>query len=457
MRKRSRALPAALAGVLATGALACTVAFAGCTSGTGGFAGGNSAIPEGASSAQEQQGPSGMLSNIQLVTADQAGDPLLAFAANSTMAVLNGPDANGQTDAPDSIVQKNLCFSPTSLYMGLSLLGLGTQGTTQEQLLTLLGAEDGQALLSANAALKSALEETYSDAAKIEVANSVWAGEGYQFTDAFLQEVQQLSAGAYSVQFGTNEANQQISSWVSDATSGLLKPEISTQDGQAALLANTVYFKDAWANPFNTASDEVASFNAPGHTLQTNFMRQEVDDSSYAEGDGWTAAQLAFTGGETMTFVRADEGTMLYQLLDSTDEVLSLLQMDEKLEPRTVDWWLPRFTVESQLKELKETCKVLGVVNAFSPESPDDFAPMLQVANGEDAAFCVSDVTQDVKLELDEDGVEAAAFTAVGIEKMALMPETEPVEFKLDRPFFYYVTSASGHILFAGVEYNPGL
>ncbi len=100
---------------------------------------------------------------------------------------------------------------------------------------------------------------------------------------------------------------------------------------------------------------------------------------------------------------------------------------------------------------------MLGVVNAFSPESPDDFAPMLQVANGEDAAFCVSDVTQDVKLELDEDGVEAAAFTAVGIEKMALMPETEPVEFKLDRPFFYYVTSASGHILFAGVEYNPGL
>ena len=44
-----------------------------------------------------------------------------------------------------------------------------------------------------------------------------------------------------------------------------------------------------------------------------------------------------------------------------------------------------------------------------------------------------------------------------GIEKMSLMPDAEPVEFKLDRPFFYYVTSPDGVVLFVGVLYNPNL
>lgn len=71
--------------------------------------------------------------------------------------------------------------------------------------------------------------------------------------------------------------------------------------------------------------------------------------------------------------------------------------------------------------------------------------------------FCVSSVLQDTHLALDEAGVEAAAYTAIGIEKMALMPDAEPVEFKLDRPFFYTLVSPDGNILFAGVLYNPGL
>ena len=61
------------------------------------------------------------------------------------------------------------------------------------------------------------------------------------------------------------------------------------------------------------------------------------------------------------------------------------------------------------------------------------------------------------QLALDENGVEAAAYTAIGIEKMSLMPDAEPVEFKLDRPFFYYVTSPDGAVLFVGVLYNPNL
>lgn len=386
---------------------------------------------------------------ITLVTDD---DPLKAFAANASMAVLNGQDADGSGGDPESFMEKNLCFSPVSLYLACSLLGAGTQGTAQSQLLTLLGAADTEALLTESQQVRQQLEETYGDAI-IKVADSVWAGDSYAFTNSYLEDVQALGAGAFQVAFGSDEANRQISSWISDQTQGVLKPQISTELGQAALLLSTIYFKDAWVQPFAVTDNVVEPFKAPGFDVQANYMRQEVTDSQYGAGENYTAARLAFSGGSTMTFVRPNDDVMLYQLFQSAENVQALLNLE--LDFQSVQWQLPKFKTDSSLRHLVEALRSLGVSNVFSPEEPGAFAPMLATDGGE--GFCVSDVMQDTHFALDEDGVEAAAYTAIGVEKMALLPDAEPVEFKLDRPFFYYVTSPDGIVLFVGVLYNPNL
>ncbi len=438
-RSIRKAARVALACVLACGMASAVLITAGCSSAT------QSINQQPSSGVPDDVG----LAPIQKVTSD---DPLLAFAANSSTAVLNGPEANGSFDGPDSFAEKNFCFSPVSLYLACTLLGAGTQGPAQEQLLDLLGMEDGSALKTESEQLRQQLEETYGDAI-IQVADSIWAGEGYEFTDAYIQAVEALGGGAFEAKFGTDEANRQISSWISDQTKGLLKPQISTELGQAALLINTIYFKDAWASQFDAANNEVAPFEAPGFDVQANYMRQEIADSSYTTGNGFTAARLSFSGGSTMTFVRANDDTRLYTLFDSAQKMQDLLSLDMDLA--TVDWWMPKFTVESSMKDLAKTMQALGVTNVFTGDDPQAFAPML--ATDEGTGFRVSEIMQDTHLALDEDGVEAAAFTAIGVEKMALLPETEPVEFKLDRPFLYYVTSSDGVILFVGVMYNPNL
>lgn len=405
-----------------------------------------------ANSAQDPANAAPSDMRVQPIAQVTDEDPLLAFAANSSMAVLNGPDADGSEGDPEAFMEKNLCYSPVSLYLACSLLSAGTQGAAQDQLLALLGAEDGQALQQESQQVRQQLEDASGDAV-VKVADSVWAGEGYAFTDSFLEDVQALGAGAFDVTFGTDEANRQIAGWISEQTDGLLKPKISTQLGQAAMLINTIYFKDAWVTPFSAADDEVAAFKAPGFDVQTNYLRKEVTDSQYATGEDYTAARLGFSGGSTMTFVRPNDDVMLYQLFQSAEDVQALLNLD--LEFQSVDWWLPKFQTDSSLRHLVETLRSLGVSNVFSPEDPDAFAPMLATDGGE--GFCVSDVLQDTHFALDEDGVEAAAYTAIGIEKMALMPDAEPVEFKLDHPFFYYVTSPDGIVLFVGVVYNPNL
>lgn len=386
---------------------------------------------------------------ISLVTDD---DPLLAFAANASMAVLNGPDAQDDGGSAESITRQNLCFSPVSLYLACTLLGAGTQGAAQEQVLSVLGVTDDAALMEESERVRQQLEETYGDVV-IKVSDSVWAGEGYAFTDAFLQDVQALGAGAFTVPFGTDATDQQISDWISQQTDGLLAPDISTESGQAALLVNTLYFKDAWASQFDAAANQTAAFAAPGFSVDATYLCQEVDDSLYAEGEGFTAASLAFSGGSSITFVLPDEGIELAALIESAEDVQELLSLE--MDARTVNWWLPKFQTESSLRHLVDSLKALGVTDVFSPEEPDAFAPMMATDGGE--GFCVGSVQQDTRISLDENGVEAAAATSIGIMKMALAPETDPIEFKLDRPFLYHVTSPDGTVLFVGVVYNPNL
>lgn len=444
---RSRATRAARATLSAT--LAASLAFAAFA-----MTACSPAITNGGANDNEQGATNAAVSDMRINPIDLVTDedPLKAFAANASMAVLNGQDADGSGGDPESFMEKNLCFSPVSLYLACSLLGAGTQGTAQSQLLTLLGAADTEALLAESQQVRQQLEETYGDAV-IKVADSVWAGDGFAFTDSYLEDVQALGAGAFDVAFGSDEANRQISSWISDQTQGVLKPQISTEAGQAALLLSTIYFKDAWAQPFAVTENVVEPFKAPGFDVQANYMRQEVTDSQYGTGENYTAARLAFSGGSTMTFVRPNDDVMLYQLFQSAEGVQELLNLE--LDFQSVQWQLPKFQTDSSLRRLVEALRSLGVSNVFSPEEPDAFAPMLATDGGQ--GFCVSDVLQDTHLALDENGVEAAAYTAIGIEKMSLMPDAEPVEFKLDRPFFYYVTSPDGVVLFVGVLYNPNL
>lgn len=400
----------------------------------------------------------GQISDMRLAPVERVADedPQLAFAANTAMAVLNGPDADASNGDPNSFQEKNLCFSPASLYLACSLLGLGTQGTANDQLLTLLGVEDADGLRAESALIRQSLENVYGDAA-VEVADSIWAGDGYEFTDAFLKDVEALGGAAFDVSFGTNEANEQIQEWISKQTNGLIKPDISTQLGQAAMLINTIYFKDAWQTPFSASNTEQAEFRAPGLAVQADYLRGEITDSMYAEGDGFKAANLGFSGGASVTFVRPNDDVMLYQLFASAKQIRDLFALE--LEFRSVDWWLPKFQTDSSLRHLIESLRSLGVTNAFSPETPagetNAFAPMIATDAGE--GFYVSDVQQDTHLALDEAGVEAAAATSMGISKMSLGPEDEPVEFKLDRSFLYYVTSPDGVVLFVGVVYNPDL
>jgi serpin B len=64
----------------------------------------------------------------------------------------------------------------------------------------------------------------------------------------------------------------------------------------------------------------------------------------------------------------------------------------------------------------------------------------------------VGSIQQGTHLGIDEEGVEAAAYTMASLEAAgAMMEEPEVVEMNLNRPFLYTITSDEGAVLFLGI------
>jgi len=65
-------------------------------------------------------------------------------------------------------------------------------------------------------------------------------------------------------------------------------------------------------------------------------------------------------------------------------------------------------------------------------------------------------VMHSARVKIDEEGVEAAAYTVMMTEGAALPPEPEEiVDFVLDRQFLFAIRTDNGMTLFAGIVENP--
>ena len=105
---------------------------------------------------------------------------------------------------------------------------------------------------------------------------------------------------------------------------------------------------------------------------------------------------------------------------------------------------LPKFDVAAQT-DLIGGLKELGVTDVFDPWLAD-FTPML----GEGVDAYVSQANHAARVRVDEEGCEGAAFTVMTADGAAPAPGEE-IDFVLDRPFLFAVTSQTGQLLFVGV------
>jgi len=156
-----------------------------------------------------------------------------------------------------------------------------------------------------------------------------------------------------------------------------------------------------------------------------------------------------------------DEELSMYILLPKDDDISALEAelsgeylngLKSKLMGEWVDVYLPKFKFELKYK-LNDHLKDMGMEKAFLP-SEADFSGIKQSGG----PLFISNVVHQSFVEVNEEGTEAAAATAVVMEDSAAIggSEPEPIEFRADHPFIFFIEhKATGQILFMGKVEDP--
>jgi serpin B len=120
-------------------------------------------------------------------------------------------------------------------------------------------------------------------------------------------------------------------------------------------------------------------------------------------------------------------------------------------DPRKVEVYLPRFRVEASFR-LNDVLQRFGVRLAFDQEHAD-FSGM----TADPVGLCIGAVIHRAFVEVNEEGTEAAAATAVQmVLRMGLAAPAPPPIFRADHPFLFLIRDRrTGLVLFLGRLLDP--
>ncbi len=397
-------------------------------------------LPQSASTVPNSTSPAGSSESTDTLAAR-----MVSFAASTAPALLAGDE--------------NACYSPASLYLALALVSCGAEGETLAQLEQLLQLQPGEDPASGVARFMQRVQ-TSSEARKLSIQNASWLAEGYELNDDFAKTAQdEFDALLATVPFGTPETDAQISKWVSDATDGLLSPSIQTDADALLYLINTILYIDNWSSEFDPEQNTEEPFTlTSGDKKDCTFMHRSWE-GDYYPGDGWNAVTLPLTYG-SMTFVLPDEGTPAADLLASPKALQTMASFDDDpSELAQIILKLPKFSFDSKFEPIS-ALKTLGVTDAFDDSGKAQFPNLCKPAPFLEAnPPYISNIIQETHIAIDEEGIEAAAYTEVVVAPTAAMPTEPPptVELFFDRPFLFFLTAsgADGAPLFVGVVNDP--
>lgn len=339
---------------------------------------------------------------------------------------------------------KNYMVSPFSLKMAMSLAANGADGTTKDEILTAFGIDN---LDSYNTAAKELIERYEgTSSVKLNVANSIWlnkdvAGKDIKFTDEYKKLVSEYYKGTASEEDAKNIA-MKINSWVEKKTNNKIKNLLPEGDAKfLSVLVNTIYFKGEWAEQFEEYATKEEDFtDRNGKIEKTDFMHK-TERYRFYEDENMKMVRVPYKGGKTA----------MYLVLPTNGDKMDIATALDNMNSYEVRLSFPKFKTEYSLS-FKEILKHIGIEKAFEKwEAEFDEVMFKGVKEGENVY--VDDVLQKTFIEVDENGTEAAAATAVIMNKAtSIGPGMEEIkEFKADRPFIYFIRDDVTHeVLFIG-------
>jgi len=287
----------------------------------------------------------------------------------------------------------------------------------------------------------------------LNTANAIWCRKDVPVNPAFLSCNQQFfHAAVQNIDFDDPHSIDVVNRWAANATRDRIPKIIDTPLDAATdlFLANAVYFKGKWEEPFDAKATTNRDFHLRAGSLKKVPMMEQNRHFDYRQGTGYQAVHLQYEGCSLGMYVfLPDENSTPEKLLDilNGDKWRRVTKPGFHDQEGTLIW--PKFKSEYDV-ELKPTLKALGIKAAFGAA---DFSGI------SNRRLFISGVRQKAFVEVTEEGTEAAAVTGMMVNAMGIeINPPKPFRMLVDRPFLILIEDErTGVVLFSGVIFDPSL
>ena len=346
---------------------------------------------------------------------------------------------------------KNIIYSPLSIKYALKLLVEGAEGNTKDEIEKILDGED--------------LTKYENIDEVLSLANAVFIKD--TFKDNVLDSYKDTIEEKYNAEIIYDEFKEakNVNKWVEDKTFNIIKDFLKDEQVQdpnlKMILVNALAIDMEWKTRFDTDNTHSGTFDADGNNLEAAFMHKsetKSEDISYKIEDDVTvlAMDLEEYDGVQLEFdaIMPNEKSLDEFISSNTKEKIDGYLSNLKSASDTkdgLDIAIPKFDFDYSIK-LKDELVLMGMEEAFTQNA--DFSNI----TGDKSLF-VSDALHKADIEFSEDGIRAAAVTAMMMNlKSMIMEQKHPIDITIDKPFMFVIRDKdTGEVWFTGSVYEPVL
>ncbi|MGO1201272.1 MAG: serpin family protein [Dermabacteraceae bacterium] len=332
--------------------------------------------------------------------------------------------------------ERNAVCSPLSAQVALTMIGMGAAGETRAQMESVLGGAMDDLAASANTLSqllavvgdeeREAAPEDAPEPATASLANGTWVQEGMEVEQAYLEDLATwFGSGLFEADFTVDAereaAREEINTWVADSTEDLIQeliPEDALDPSTRLVLVNALHLRAAWQSPLERTGGSFTS--SDGVDRSTEMLVGAA--RGWYEDELCRATSLPTYGDDLALALVQPVGTVP-EVLDGWSEraedpgagIGAVLAGVEASQAGT-QLSLPPFDIEWEAS-LVPVLEELGMTDAFG--SAADFSGVTGSSD-----LMIDEVLQKAVITVDEEGMEAAAATAVtAVEAAAQIPE----------------------------------
>jgi serpin B len=352
--------------------------------------------------------------------------------------------------------RNNAFASPFSVSSAFAMLYAGAENETMQEISKALHFGSSSDFHTQQAKMQNDLQANLPVGMSLDVANALWLHKDATLLPAYSRIIEEQYKGKVAlVNFGDATGTcKAINDWASLKTRDKIKEILAPQhinELTRLILTNAIYFKASWQKAFDKKDNQKMPFTTEAGIAQEHEFMHAKDYLNYYENEQMQMLEIPYTNkSASMLVFLPREGTKLEAFeKDITFQNYETWTQGMK-NHHEVHVYLPKFKIESSFG-LNEPLQKMGIKKAFTQGA--DFKKIMK-----DIPLFVSQVLHKSFVEVNEEGTEAAAVTAIIMQTTSSIGSERPSPkiFKANRPFVFAIKdNKTGAILFIGKVMKP--